>query len=98
MLCWTTSLRLIAPRLALAAVLLSAIAGGSASQDAVSDQARRIAHQSKEEFLRCLADEAKNVLPRKLDVQEFVIFIKARCHDAIKQFRIALMDYILALD
>jgi hypothetical protein len=77
---------------------LSAISGGGASQVAVDDQARRIAHQSKEKFLKCLADETENALPRKLGVQEFVVFIKGRCLDEVKQFRIALLDYILALD
>lgn len=87
----------IAPRIALAAVLLSAMAGASAAQDADSVQARQTAHQYKEKYLQCLADESASALQRKMDAQEFAVFIKGRCLTEVKQFRVALIDYILAL-
>ena len=93
----TTAFNQIAPRIALAAVLLSAMVGASAAQDADSIQARQTAHQYKEKYLQCLANESARALPRRMDAQEFVVFIKGRCLDEVKQFRIALVDYILAL-
>ena len=93
----TTAFNRIAPRIALAAVLLSAMAGAGAAQDAAATQARQTAHQYKEKYLQCLADESVRVLPQRMDAQEFTVFIKGRCLDELKQFRVALIDYILAL-
>jgi hypothetical protein len=64
-------------------------------QTAAADQeaARAMAHQFKEVYWKCLADEAVRILPRKMPASDFVIYIKGRCPDEKKSFRVALVDY-----
>lgn len=64
------------------------------ADDPATEKAGLTAHQSKEKYWNCLAEEAIRVLPRKMDGQDFMIFIKGRCLDEVKQFRISLISYL----
>jgi len=64
------------------------------SYAADAEAARLATHRFKDAYWNCLAQEAVKALPRKMAGSDFVIFIKGRCLDEVKQFRIALVDYL----
>jgi hypothetical protein len=59
-----------------------------------AESARALTHQLKDKYWNCLAAEGVQALPRKMSGQDFVIFIRGRCLDQLKHFRIALVDYL----
>ena len=77
--------------LMIAAGLVVAVVSMAKAADV--EKARLATHQLKEPYWQCLSEETVKVLSRKMSGPDFVVYIKGRCPDQKKQFRIALIDY-----
>src|ERR1700694_139895 len=78
--------------------LLATVVGililGNPARAADDEKARLAAHHFKEVYWQCLADETVRNLGRNMSGPDFVIYLKGRCPDQLKQFRIAFIDYL----
>jgi hypothetical protein len=70
------------------------IGAGVPAAGADQEQARLIAHRAKDVYWQCLAHETVRALPRKMSGSDFEIYIKGRCLDEAKQFRIKMADFL----
>lgn len=75
---------------ALVAILLTLPAFTQADEE----KARQWAHDYKEQYWKCLANETQRMLPRNISAQDFSLFIKGACPTEAQRFRVALIDYL----
>lgn len=75
-------------------VIIAMLVGASiqtSAQDAATETLEQEAQQAKTQYLDCLSNETKRVVPRKMSGQDFVIFIKGVCLNDQSLFRNALI-------
>jgi hypothetical protein len=75
-------------------IMITALIAVTGTAVVANDNGRAVAHQFKEAYWNCLAQETVRVLPRKMAGPDFLVFIQGRCPDERKQFRTALVDFL----